>query len=715
MNAVLHETRHRLRLAAPRGQDLEAVRHGLEALPGVRSVRANDVLSCLVVTHDGQVETRAAVLARLQEEEPARRLPRPRGVPRSSPVDMVPVALAAAAPLLPAPLRQATTLAAIAARVVGHPKRLRRNAQAVLFDATSLTALALNGQEIAASSSLLLRFLAERWSARLVRQADELLARWLPTEAARYHVLRAPQEQGDGAWWPLRELRAGDRLRLYAGDVVPVDGCIVDGEAVLASPSGAADDHAAAPGEHVAAGERLRQGTVELLAEADAAGSRLERLRTHLRQVMGARDPSGLLRPGIERFASVPLTAAALVLGFTGDTARAATMLQADPKQGLDLALPLAREAVLATLARHGLLATGLEAVERLALASTLVLQDMGVVASGRWRIEAINGVDTSAAQVRRWLAALADVPLDTLDRASLSDAIVLEWVRHGAVLRADGKDLHLASGTRLKAVWGLEADSEAPPGADEPPALRRRLALVSDARVLAWITLASPWRDGARERLAELHALGFKRIAIVVEDDGSGEQATAMAEEASPGWLVRLGSSQRERREWLAQAARNGRPLVMVHTRLRDLLPPGSVSLTPLDADAGSHGVLLGDPLQGLATARRLARRVHGRLQLQQQAAAATDASLITASALRWLPPIATSLAHHGFSLLLLLDSMRLGSLEPPATGARRRGQRAAATAEPHADPASTASPAAERDKAAGREPMPPRQEQSP
>ena len=41
-------------------------------------------------------------------------------------------------------------------------------------------------------------------------------------------------------------------------------------------------------------------------------------------------------------------------------------------------------------------------------------------------------------------------------------------------------------------------------------------------------------------------------------------------------------------------RAVRDGSPLVMVHTVLRDLVPPGSLSLTPTDADAGSHGVLL-------------------------------------------------------------------------------------------------------------------------
>jgi len=96
----------------------------------------------------------------------------------------------------------------------------------------------------------------------------------------------------------------------------------------------------------------------------------------------------------------------------------------------------------------------------------------------------------------------------------------------------------------------------------------------------------------------------------------------------------------------------------------LRDLLPLGSLSLTPMDADAGSHGLLLGDPLASLIAARRVAQIVHRRLRLQQRAATVGNAALMTAAALRWLPPMGTTLLHHGLALLLLLDSLRIESV---------------------------------------------------
>ena len=670
--AVLHETAQRLRLALRADDDADAVQAKLVVLPGVSSVRVNNTLRCVVVVHDGQPATRAAVLGCLSRAAVKPSATARRGRERRTPTprasrSWAPAALAAAVPVLPQSWRGGAALAVIATRIASQPERLRSDAQAVVLDAASLAALALSGQSLAVSASVLMRLVAERLSDRLMRQADELLAQLLPAEAEQYQVLRTNGDaNGDvntvWSWWPLRSLRAGDCVRLFPGDVVPADGCVVDGSAALLPPTRQATPREVGLGDHVAAGECLHEGTLELRAEAAPAGSRLERLRAHVRHALGTREPAGPLAPDVERFLSMPLTAAALVFGFTGDTARAASMLQADPQQGLDLAVPLAREAALGAMARQGMLASGLEAIDRLATAKTLALQDTGVLASGRWRIEAVEVEPGGDAQrVREWITALADAPPGLLEHANFSDRQVREWVRHGAVLQVEGRELHLASGVRLQRIWGLGVE-HMPQHADAEDALRRVLAVVAAGRVVARVTLVSDWREGVQQHLAELRQLGFERIAVFVEGDGSvGEPPAAEPSQDAPH---RLPDDAGRRTDWLAEAMGEGLPLVLVHTVLRDLLPTGSLSLTPVDADAGSHGVLLGDPLASLVAARRLAQTVHRRLKLHQSAAVATNAALMTASALSWARPMTTTLAHHGFALLLLLDSMRLESL---------------------------------------------------
>lgn len=99
------------------------------------------------------------------------------------------------------------------------------------------------------------------------------------SEADQYTALRESSYDSTWASLPLRSLRAGDCVRLFPGDIAPIDGCVVNGTAVLAPVAHHIQPRPVSLGDYVAAGERLHQGAIEVLAEADAASSRLAKLR----------------------------------------------------------------------------------------------------------------------------------------------------------------------------------------------------------------------------------------------------------------------------------------------------------------------------------------------------------------------------------------------------------------------------------------------------
>lgn len=670
---ILHETRVRLRAALPPRVDAATARARLEQLPGVQSVRVSEALHCIVVAHDGRAATRDGVVERLATLASASRVrtARRRRRRESAAATWTPAAMAIALPLLPAGgWRAGGALATVAARALAQREHWRADPTAVVLDAAALAAAALGGHPLVVTASVVARALSEQWSMRLVDQADALLDHLLPVEAATYAVL-APSAGRRRVWvpTPVAELRAGDRLRVDAGAVVPVDGRVVAGRATLVPQihHASAQPRAVAPGDAVAAGEQLHDGTLDLLAEADAASSRLERLRAHVRHAAGARDPAGRLTTDSERLVALPLTGAALVFGLTGDGGRAAAMLQADPQQGIDLAQPVAREAALYTLARQGLLAGGLEVIERLATARTLVLQDTGVLATGRWHIASLRTTrGVAAADVRRWLArAAGQGDGGELAPGGIPDALVRRWWRYGALVRAaDGREVHLAGPRPLRETWGEPAGLAAAPTAGAVADVQRELAFVAGGRVVARVVLASAWRAGVAAHLRALRDLGFERLMLLPEGDAAAAPGDGVDLDAVTGTTA-------ARAERLADEVRDGRPLVLVHTVFRDLVPAGSVALTPADADAGAHGVLLGDPLASLVAARRVAQAIHRRLRRQQAAATVVNAALMTSAALRWLPPVVTSLLHHGFVLAMLFDSIRLEALDTPDEGA--------------------------------------------
>jgi len=658
---VVHETRTRLRLRLPASADFDGTRVSLELLTGVASARASAPTRSVIVSYDGRSSTRQALLELLaalplrqaEADEPPQR--------RGAALPLAASALAAAlTPVLPLALRPPAALAL----VIGHALAEWRDGidpVALTLDSIAMATNALTGHPVTATTSVLLAGVAERRRGRMLAQTDSLLGHFAPATAAEVEIER----DGQAVPVPLADVRVGDQVLLRDGVVVPVDGIVVAGEVdVTGAPAAAPIEHVMA-GQRLAAGSRVVAGAAALRVERSFARSRAERLRAHVRHALHSRDTPGALTPDLDRLIALPFTAAGLVLALTGDAARTAQMLQADPQVGIALAQPVAREASLYALARHGALMSGLESIDRLATATTLAFEDVGVLAEMHWRVDRIDVVDggTREIEVRRWLARLAGHEQPALLDAGVHDEQVVSWRAHGAVLHEPPRVLHIGGAALLERVWKL------PLPEPDRRGLVRRLGVVDNGRLLATIHLGCRLRPGVADQLEQLRAAGVRRIAVFGEDPGA-QPAAALGEVGADAVVC---ASRAAQRDWLADAVRRGERVALVHTGLRDLLPPGGLSLCPVDADAGAHGVLLGEPLPSLLAARTLARRIRRELRWRFGRSMALNAGLMTASALQWLPPWSAALLKYGSALVLLEESARLALLRaettPPAS----------------------------------------------
>jgi hypothetical protein len=648
---VLHETAGRLRLRLPVACDPIALQLAMRALDGVRAVRLARSAGSITVTHDDRAATRRAILAQLDDPPPpldGDALPTRRD--ETLPLE-APLLAAALAPLLPAPARAAVALGLVGLRALTAWRR-RADLTAAALDSVSLATTALTGHPLTATASLALGALAERQRNTMLADMDQLLAALAAPARGRFRVERHEAQEVVAA----SALQPGDRITLVAGARVPVDALVISGRGELASGLPGLGPRHADVGTRAWAGERLNAGALTLRVERVAAQSRSARLQDHVRHVLRTRDSPGALTPDLDRLVALPMTAAGLVLALTGDAARTAAMLQADPQLGLALANPLAREAALVALARGGALLSGLDSLERLAGATTFAFEDVGVLAAPYWHVERIepavvgrNPVDRT--EVERWLAQLAGHGDPTLLAAGLPDEQVAAWREHGAVLRAGDDLLHVGGAVRVAQVWGL------PLPEPDRRSLVRRLGIVRAGRLLATVHLGCAVRPDVKAQFAALRALGARRIAIFTED------ATERPSQA----LLALGADEvvsRDRRAqagWLDAAVERGERVALVHAGLRDLLPPGGLSLCPIDAEAGAHGVLLGEPLAALLTAREAATRVQATLRRQFGRSVTLNAALMVAAARRALPPLATASLRHALVFLLLQQSAAL------------------------------------------------------
>jgi Cu2+-exporting ATPase len=670
---IVHETATRLRLRFARGDQALAARAAVDMLAGVGATRASRAARSLVVAYDGRQRTRAAVLA-LMRGLPARadRAALPARRDESLPIEL-PLLAAALTPLLPPAARPAAALGLVAGKAWRAWQR-GDDVTAAALDSVALVSTALTGHPLTATTSLLMGSLAERRRNALLQRTDRLLTELASAPASSVTV----QREGQPRPMAIDDIEAGDCMWLAPGQTVPADGIVIEGSGeVIALPHDHAAPEAAGTGTRLAAGTRILGGTLRLRAERRAAESRVARLRDHVRHLLRTRDAPGALTPDLERLVAVPLTAAGLVLAMTGDTARTAAMLQADPQIGISLAQPVAREAAVYATARSGLLLGGLEPLDRLASATAIAFEDVGVLAAPYWQIERVQPLraDLKAPQVLAWLARLAGHGDASLIGAGLPDSLVVRWREHGALLRDGSTLLHVAGARQIEQTWSLRMPEPDRRG------LVRRLGVVAAGELIAVVHLSCALRPGVAEHLAQLRALGVRRIAIFTED-ATAQPALALTALGADAVVSRDRAAQER---WLAQAIEQGERVALVHTGLRDLLPAGGLSVCPVDAEAGAHGVLLGDPLASLVAARATARLIRTRLRRQTAGAVSLNAALMVAAAMRWLTPIATAMVKHGTSVALLQQASRLAQLRGSAPAAprsprARRGERGSA-----------------------------------
>lgn len=654
---VAHETAQRVRLEVPPSVSLTDLRVQLERVPGVTSVRLMRPVRSITVHHDGRRPTRSAVLEALEREL---RAPRPvepatprrrRGDRRASGMaPMLPALATAALPLTPAGARPVVALGALAARTLTRPPEEQRTA-AFLLDTLSLATTALTGHPIATTTSILLGSVAERWRDGLLEDADRLLDHLTPSVDAEYVTTRNQVNLRLAA----DALRTGDVVGLEAGQVVPADGLVRSGTARTAprTRSEAPEGREVGRGHRIASGERLSSGALHYVVERPASRSQGRRMKEHVQHTLRTRDTPGGLTPELERLTALPITAAGLVLAITGDAGRTAAMLQADPQQGLLLSHPVAREAALYALAREGLLGKGLETVERLATATALAVEDIRILTERTWQVAEVRSTGKRLAQatVRRWLAQLAGTAAVDADYAGFRDRQVSDWLEHGAVLHDPPRTLHVGGAEPLRRTWGLQL-AHADRGS-----LERVLGIVADGKLVGSVKLRVALRPDVAAQLQQLRRLGIRRIAILTEDleESPGPELAAL------GADVVISSSRAEQGRWLEQAVEDGEGVALLHTGLRDLLPPGGLSLCPAEAEAGAHAVLIGEPLRSLIAARSVARSLHRELRQQFGATMTINAALMVASGLRLIPPIVNTTLHHAATLVLLRRSMGL------------------------------------------------------
>ncbi|OQX69073.1 MAG: hypothetical protein B6A08_07225 [Sorangiineae bacterium NIC37A_2] len=364
--------------------------------------------------------------------------------------------------------------------------------------------------------------------------ALELASTVTPAEARLLSDIDAPA--GSGTLVPTDELRPGQWVEVFSGEAVPVDGKVARGasELDLSLLSGESAPVPVGPEDRVYAGGTNQTRRIVVEVERAASDSRAALLMKSVEQALRTRAP---LLQTIDRWAA-PFTVALIALALVVAVGVSVTV---SPEEGmrralailvvacpcaLSMATPLALSAAIGQAARERVLIKGSATVEALGTPSLLVFDKTGTLTEGRLSVVAFHGTPEIGALIARAEKGSSHPVARALarDLGSLTPSapIEIEAVKEvpgaGLEIRSNLGTFWVGSERFLRSLGvELQPDGGACPRL-ETGTVRSRVLVGSSGRLVGEVWLDDPLREGARDGLLQLKALGH-RLALLSGD----------------------------------------------------------------------------------------------------------------------------------------------------------------------------------------------------
>jgi heavy metal translocating P-type ATPase len=470
-------------------------------------------------------------------------------------------------------------------------------------------------------------------------------------------------------------IEPGDRLLIRQGDVVPVDGTVLDGVAVL--------DQSALTGESIPVqqrkGDAVMSGSTNVGAPFDLFTMRPAAESTYagiLRVVESAQRSKAPMSRLADRFAlgflAVTLMLAAGAWYLSGSPLRAVAVLVVATPCPLILAVPVAIVSGLSRAAKHGILVKSGKALEVLARVRALVIDKTGTLTQGKARLVSTKIAGRLSPDDVLGLAASLDyaskhVIAQTLVREAQARGLklstptdILETPGEGIEGRVGGRQVFVGG---LRFVAGKLGVSQAALPYDRQPG-EVSVAVAADRELVGVLVLADRLRAGIALALRDIRALGVERIVLATGD--RREVADAIAE-GLPIDLVRTNLTPDQKTLVVLSERKNG-PVMMIGDGINDA---PALAAADLGLAMGARGgaasaeaadaVLVVDQFDRIPLAMRIARRARFIALESVYAGIGLSISAMIAAAFGFINPVQGALLQEAIDVAVILNALRV------------------------------------------------------
>jgi heavy metal translocating P-type ATPase len=473
-------------------------------------------------------------------------------------------------------------------------------------------------------------------------------------------------------------IKAGDKIVVHMGNVIPFDGIVVDGEALVnqSTLTGESQPVRKAAEGYVYAGTVVEEGELTVCVKETGGSGKFDRI---VKMIEESEKLKSSLEGKAEHLADklVPYTLAGTVLTWlvTRNTTKALSVLMVDFSCALKLAMPISVLSAIREASSYDIVVKGGKYLEAMAEADTVVFDKTGTLTKASPVVaDVISFNDMSEAELLRIAACLEEHFPHSMAKAVVNAAkkvnitheemhSKVEYVvAHGISSSIDGKKVVIGS---YHFVFEDECCT-IPDGKqqkfDEIPGEYSQLYLAIENELAAVICITDPLRDEASAVVNSLKAAGISKVVMMTGDNE--RTAKVIAEKVGVDEYY-AGVLPEDKAGFIEREKAAGRKVVMIGDGINDspALSAADVGIAISDGAQIAReiaDVTIGaDNLYEIATLKVISNLLMKRIRRNYRTIVGFNTGLIVLGVAGVIQPTTSALFHNASTLAISLKSM--------------------------------------------------------
>lgn len=576
---------------------------------------------------------------------------------------------------LPNPIRECITLTKSVKYLWNGVRTLAsRKIEVPVLDATAIgVSIARNNMNTAGSIMFLLGIgeILEEWTHK--KSVDDL-ARSMSLNVGKVWLCQGEQD----VLVSTSDIREGDLVRVHMGNIIPFDGTVVSGEAMVnqASLTGESIPVQKNAEGIVYAGTVLEEGELVIRVDQTNGSSRYEKIVTMIEE-------SEKLKTSMESKAShladklVPYTllGTGLTYALTRNATKALSVLMVDFSCALKLAMPISVLSAIREASLHNITVKGGKYLEAMAEADTIVFDKTGTLTKANPTVVDVvsfNGQDSdellriAACLEEHFPHSMAKAVVDAAAEKNLEHEEVhseVEYiVAHGISSMIDGQKVVIGSHHFVFEDEKCTVDPEKMDTFNSLPPEYSHLYMAINNRLAAVICIEDPLREEAAAVIQSLKMAGIGKVVMMTGD--SDRTAKAIAKKAGIDEYYSEVLPE-DKANFVEKEKAKGRKVIMIGDGINDSPALSAADIGVSISDGAEIAreiadVTIGaDNLYEIVTLKALSNSLVKRIDKNYRFIVSFNAGLIVLGVAGIIPPTMSALLHNGSTLAIGMKSM--------------------------------------------------------